>query len=156
MKLLTNCACCALLLLGISMRSSAQLPAASSPAANHSQSLLFTGLPDSVLLDVQQLQSLINQEQDAVAQVRFSPNFSLQGKIVSAAHNPDQQWSSVVLKSSNRLGAVFTLSGMRESNGTTTYTGRILSRMHADAYELVQSAGQYYLVKREHGELVEE
>jgi hypothetical protein len=143
-------------MLGISMRLSAQVPAAGSPASQHSQSLLFAGLPDSVLLEAHELQALINQELHAVAQVRFSPSFSLQGKIVSAARNTDQQWSSVVLKASNRLGAVFTLSSMRESNGTTAYTGRILSRMHADAYELVHHSNQYYLVKREHSDLVEE
>lgn len=145
-----------MLIVGISMQLSAQLPTGNSPAANHSQSHLFSGLPDSVLIEVQALEALLNQELHAVAQVRFSSTFSLQGKIVSSARNTDQHWSSVVLKASNRLGAVFTLSSMQETNGATAYTGRILSRMHADAYELVHHAGRYFLVKREHSELVEE
>lgn len=156
MKLLTKCAYCVLLALCISVQATAQIAANNSPASNHSQSFLFSGQPDSVLLQVSELEALLQQDLHSVAQVRFSPSFSLQGKIVSAARNTDEQWSSVVLKASNKLGAVFTLSSIRESNGATTFTGRILSRMHDDAYELVQHAGRYYLVKRDHSELVEE
>ncbi len=156
MKLLTNCAIGALLFAGLSLQASAQVPTNGAIASDQAKPFLFANLPDSVLLEEHRLHALLEHGMNAVVQVRFSPNFYLQGKIVSTAQSMQPQQASVVLKSSNHPGAVFTLTSTRESGGKAIFTGRILSRAHADAYEVVQAHGRYYLIKRSHNDLVEE
>ena len=156
MNILKNSVYCALLLMGLSQQASAQLLGRTTTAAEVSKSFLFTDLPDSIFIDATRLNALLDQTAQASASVAFTPTFSLQGKIVSAAHNEHEQMVSVVLKASNRLGAVFTLTRIKESNGKALYSGRILSRAHADAFEIVAVAGNYCLVKRDYKDLVEE
>lgn len=152
MNILKKCAFCAALLMGLLLQASAQLP--TSGTADNNKPFLFSDLPDTIQVDAARLDALVNQHMNDAVQVAFSPLFSLQGKVVSAAQA--EQLSSIVVKASNRLGAVFTLSRITEADGSKVFTGRILSRVHADAFELVAADGRYLLVKRSHDDLVEE
>lgn len=153
MKTLKHCALCTIISFCMHLHTAAQgrSPVPSEPNLN--KPALFAELPDSILLDVQHIDHLFGKPVNSVAKVEFAKNFSLQGTVVSVATDPQAPLSSVVVKSSNRLGAVLTLSRIQEAEGVVSFTGRIISRNHKDAFEVVENEGRYFLVKRSYYDL---
>jgi len=63
---------------------------------------------------------------------------------------------SVVVRLSDFKGATLTLSSFTHPDGTVTYSGRIISFQHADLFELQYQNEQYFLIKKNYYELVNE
>jgi hypothetical protein len=62
----------------------------------------------------------------------------------------------MVIRSTNYDGARFTLSKITNVDGTTFYSGRIMSFRHSDILELKNQDGHLILEKRKYNDLVNE
>ena len=85
---------------------------------------------------------------------KFSRDFYLQGTVVSKA--TDASVKAIVIKATNRQGAVFTITRIRKPDGTDIYKGRILSKNNSDAFEIVKENDEYVLQKKNYYEMVRE
>lgn len=120
---------------------------------------LFSSLPDRIPVSVEYINSLINSPEGRAVSINTStdPTGSrIEGQVISAGKNYDNALQSVVIRSTNFNGANFTVSKYTDADGTVTYTGRILSMQHGDAYELKNESGNLVLVKRKFHSLVNE
>lgn len=109
---------------------------------------LFADLPQKFLVDAAML------EQTLLLPVGEGVNLPLygaarfKGVVVSKSDPADVTVQSVVIKSTNRTGAVLTFTRTRNEEGNIIYLGRIVSLSNSDAYRMVQENGKYALVKQ--------
>jgi hypothetical protein len=109
---------------------------------------LFADLPQQIAVNIPALETLLNLAEGQAVNLPLVGNARLAGVVVSRSNPADLNVKSVVINSTNRSGATFTFTRIRNADGTFDYIGRILSYKNSDAYELVKEAGQYRLVKR--------
>ena len=109
---------------------------------------LFKGLPDRINVKLNEFDYLFNLEIGKTVSLPLTANFALQGTVVSKAEDVAGNVKSVVIKSTNRVGATLALSRIINENNTITYRGRIMSFKHGDAYEVVNENGSYFLIKK--------
>lgn len=117
---------------------------------------LFADLPQKMNLNVSELQELFKRSIGSSVNVQVTDNFIFQGTIVSKSDEKDASIKSIVIRSTNRQGAAFTFTRIRNSDGTFKYKGRILSFSNGDAFEIVQEKGQYFLQKKNLHEMIAE
>lgn len=121
---------------------------------------LFTQLPDRIPITQQDLEALIQNNpetgKDVAVDLTGKGSATFAGKVVSTATKYGNSIRSIVIRSNSFNGATFSLSAIRNEEGKTVYTGRIISFKHGDLYELQPSGDQYVLVKRSFTELVNE
>lgn len=121
---------------------------------------LFNDLPDKIAVDINELKNLLSPvaAKGYQSACKFLdkklPGFN--GKIISATTKYNNSLRSVVVNSTRFNSATLTLSSFTASDGTTRYSGRIVSFDHNDLYVLQQEDGQYYLIKKKFYELVSE
>lgn len=109
---------------------------------------LFKELPDRINLDLSKFEYVFDFEVGQNVSLPLSQNFTLKGAVVSRAEDVAANVKSVVVKSTNRVGATLALSRIINENNTITYRGRIMSFKHGDAYEVVAENGAYFLIKK--------
>lgn len=156
MNTVRACACCVFLLFALLRSAGAQPLNPASKDADQPRPALFADLPDSIAVDFSQLTLIANMANGAVVKTVLSPGFTIQGTVVSVAETQTPLMRSVVVRLSSKLGAAFALSRIEEAPGKVVFLGRMLSRRHSDAFELVNTPEQYYLVKRSYAEMSEE
>ena len=121
---------------------------------------LFNKLPDKIPVDIEELNSFItgNTETGKETQLKSADNkiSSLGGKVVSIASKYQNTMHSVVVRLDDFNGATLTLSSSIQPDGTVLYTGRIISFQHGDLYELQKKDDQYFLIKKNYYELINE
>jgi hypothetical protein len=121
---------------------------------------LFTALPEKITVSANELNTLFGTTTEMGRQVHipFSDNnlSSFDGKIVSTATKNENTVRSMVIRSSNFNGATLTLSSFTNPDGTVSYTGRIISFKHSDAFILQKLGDEYVLVKKKLTDLVNE
>jgi len=121
---------------------------------------LFAQLPDRIPVSVADLDQLIGNNTETGKEVavdlagKGSATFA--GKVVSTASKYNNTIRSIVIRSTTFNGATLSLSSTIQPDGTTKYSGRIISFKHSDLYELQQEGDQYIFVKRDFYELVNE
>ena len=121
---------------------------------------LFAELPDRIPIDITELKNLVSpvaakgDQSSCKFLDRKLPGFN--GKIISATTKYNSSLRSVVVNSTRFNGATLTVSSFTASDGTTRYSGRIVSFEHGDLYVLQQENGQYFLIKKKFHELVTE
>src|SRR5690606_8952490 len=93
-------------------------------------------------------ESLLTTEVGAKINFTIAPGFIFNGHVVSKASPFDRKVQSVVIKSTNYLGAALTFTKVLLENGNTRYLGRIISMNNIDAYELSYANGKYYFNKK--------
>lgn len=106
---------------------------------------LFADLPQRMNLKVKEMASLFNLPVGTVINAEATEHFRLKGTIVSKAE--DATVKSVVIRSTNKQGAIFTFTKVVNADGSSHYMGRMISRQHGDAFEIVRENGQYVLNK---------
>ena len=146
--------CLSLLLICASASAQERIPV-NEPNLNKPK--LFDNLPDQIPVHILDLQSLVNAETGKEVSLTLEKNTSkgFNGKVVSAATKYNNI-RSVVIRSSNFNGALFTLSSSILANGTVKFTGRIISFRHGDLYELQNQNDQYILIKKNFYDLINE
>ncbi len=122
---------------------------------DHDRPKLFTDLPEKMNIDVQSLDALLLLPLGAEVSAPLTAKFRLSGNVISKAAD-NEKVKSVVIQSSNRQGATFTISRVQNSDGSLSYIGRMISFKHGDAYELKKENGAYTLIKKNFYDLVNE
>lgn len=154
MKLLKTGFFCLLLFL-CSARAAAQLVPYTKDAVVLKPEL-FRDLPRRMDVNTHVLAPLLQKEEGERVSIHLASGFLFTGVVVSKSPAAETRYKTVVLKSTNRPGAAFTITAIRKSNGRYQYSGRMLSLKHSDAYEMVEEGGRFALQKRALSDLVSE
>jgi hypothetical protein len=117
---------------------------------------LFADLPAKMNLRMPDLEVLFGLTVGARVSVQATDQFLLEGLVVSTSDAPDESSKSIVIRSSTRIGATFTFTRIRNTDGTIGYIGRMISRSNGDAYTISFENGQYILEKKNLYDLVSE
>jgi hypothetical protein len=123
---------------------------------NYSKPRLFQDLPEKMNLTLSDLEPLFHLSVGESVTAKFTKGFFIKGIIVSRSGDSASTVKSVVIKSTNRQGAVLTLTKIMGNGGAYTYRGRIISKDNIDAYEIVKDNNQYILQKKNYYEMVRE
>lgn len=154
MKILKTAALCVLLSLCYASVS-AQVNALTSQSHLQKRKM-FSDLPQRMALNDLSFTSLLQKEVGEKISFQVASGFMFQGVVVSKSDARDIHSKTVVIKSTNRQGAALTLTGISKNDGTYSYSGRMLSMKHSDAYEIVEAGGQYAFEKKSLNDLVSE
>lgn len=153
MKIIKACTICVLFFFCVLHTAQAQLASPPISEPDYNKPKLFNDLPDSLLLNMQELDGLFAKPLNSSIHFSLTQKVQFHGTVVSKSDETLQNFQSIVLKSSNRLGAVFTLTRMLTEANEIEYTGTILSRKHGDAFELIGTEKKYYLIKKSYYDL---
>ena len=121
--------------------------------------LLFAGLPDRIPVSMDYINSLFGSSSGkpvSIATATDPTSSRFEGEVVSSGSDENDRLQSVVVRSTNFNGARFTVSRYTNEEGVVSYTGRIISFKHGDAYELKNESGNLVLIKRKFYSLVNE
>jgi len=161
MKILKTSAICALLCVG-SVAASAQMNAQASSShekipvnePDRNKPHLFADLPQKMKLRITDLKDLLDLPVGASVKTFLADNFNFKGVVVSTASNADAK--SVVIKSTNRQGAVLTFTQTTSSDGVVNYIGKIVSLKNGDAFDIIKEDNQYVLEKKNLYDIISE
>jgi len=119
---------------------------------------LFSHLPDKIPVSIEKINEIITSPVGRTTGFRLSEtsDFQFDGEVVSTASKYGNSIQSVVIRSGTYEGARLTVSKITNTDGSISYTGRIISFKHGDLYELQNQDGQLLLVKRNFYDLVNE
>ena len=117
---------------------------------------MFRELPDRIDVKLRELDNIFDLEMGKAVTLPFSSKFTFHGTVVSRAEDPAANVKSVVVKLKEKAGASLSLSRFINEDNTISYTGRIVSFKHGDAYEIVFEKGCYYLLKKDLYDLYDE
>ena len=121
---------------------------------------LFAGLPEKIPVDINDLEKLFSPAaaKGDESTLRFLDKkiTGFNGKIISATSKYNNSLRSVVVNSTRFNGATLTFSSSTATDGTTRYSGRIVSFNHDDLYVLEKENDSYFLVKKKFHELISE
>ena len=136
----------------VSIKLSAQQLPVREPDMNRPS--LFRNLPDRINCNVNDLSALLQSEIGRTISFPFTGNLNFQGVVSSVASRFENTLQSVVIRSTNLPGAALSFSKLRKEDGSISYIGRIISFQHGDAYEIILENGQYFFVKKDFYDLV--
>ena len=125
---------------------------------NYNKPRLFNLLPARIEMSAAKLQELIGTPNGQTAQIPVAADQATEiaGEVISAVSKYNNIIQSVVIRCSDFEGARLTLSKVNMPDGTTKFTGRIVSIRHGDLYQLEQENGTWALVKKNFYDLVNE
>jgi hypothetical protein len=109
---------------------------------------LFKDLPNRINVPLKKFDDVFNMEEGKTVDLPFASDFHFLGTVVSKSEDVAANVKNIVIRSTNRAGATLTLSRFINADNTISYTGRIMSFQHGDAYEVAFENGSYYLVKK--------
>lgn len=147
-------ACAFIVLLFVGCLQAAAQNTAPLNEPNYNKPKIFTDLPDKLALRLASAEGLLNLSAGNAVNTTIAANLVLSGSVVSKATAVDQSSQSVVIKSTR--GAVFTFSRIKNTDGSFTYRGRMLSRTAGDALEIVKEGAGYVLQKKTYYDLINE
>jgi hypothetical protein len=125
---------------------------------NYNKPRLFNLLPARIEMSTAKLQELIGTPNGQTAQIPVAADQATEiaGEVIGAVSKYNNTIQSVVIRCSDFDGARLTLSKVNMPDGTTKFTGRIISIRHGDLYQLEQENGTWALVKKNFYDLVNE
>jgi hypothetical protein len=115
---------------------------------------LFADLPDRVDFNPNNLANLLELKVGQSVNIPINSGFDFSGQVVSKSDDPKS--ISVVIRSTNRVGARLIFTKITDENNNIKYIGRIISLKHADSYEIVFENNQYYFKKKGFYDLIAE
>ena len=136
------------------LQSSAQQTTVAINEPDYNKPKLFADLPDKMPLDVSSIENFFSLRTGSSTRVLPSINTLFVGNIVSASDV--QNAKTTIISLTNRPGATFTFTKITNSDGTIAYRGRIISRNNSDAFEVVKEKDQYFLIKKNLYDLMNE
>jgi hypothetical protein len=125
---------------------SAQTVPINEPDRNKPQ--LFSDLPQKLTVRLDDIDASLNEAVGKNVAIHLATGFVMQGVVISKSDGLDPNVKSIVVRSSNRVGATCTLTKVMNSDGSVTYRGRIMGMHNGDAYELTNDNGTYTLTKK--------
>lgn len=115
---------------------------------------LFQHVPDKVSFSVSKLTPLLKMEKGQTTDLTFSDKFIFKGTVVSSVSKYNNAIRSIVVRSADNSGANLVFSQITNPDGTTYYRGRIISFQHGDCFELKNENGQYFFIKKNLNDMV--
>ena len=156
----------AAILLSVSSVCSFSQDAAPVREPNYNKPQLFSGLPDNIKVNINALKHLLTTSvgeavstdlrDERSADLKTESPFVFTGQVISTANKFNNSLTSVVIRSANFNGAGLIFTRFTNEDGTTGYSGRIISFEHGDAYELQLINGDYHFVKKKFHQLINE
>lgn len=123
---------------------------------DYNKPALFADLPSKMPLQLTETENLFRFDVGAAVSIPVSDKLTIEGRVVSHAVAADKSTESIVVRATNKPGAIFTLTRRDNPDGTAAFIGRIISRNNSDALVIAQEDGQYVLVKKDFYDLVNE
>ena len=117
---------------------------------------LFGNLPQRMNIELKGLDTILQYETGKQVSFELAPNFTFKGVVSSVANKYENTINTIVIRSTNFQGAVFSISKTINPDGTSYFSGRIISFQHGDGYEINNEDGQYYLIKKGFYDMVNE
>src|SRR4051812_42922251 len=88
---------------------------------DYNKARLFQEVPQKINLKVSDMESLFEFSVGTSVTAKFSKEFYLQGTIVSKSNDPSVK--AVIIRSTNKPGAVFTFTKITKNDGSSIYKG---------------------------------
>jgi hypothetical protein len=146
-----------LLLLTTAFNANAQDPTIPLNEPNYNKPRIFNTMPDRIEITPEKLNELIATPNGQAANIPFNAQAGeIDGDVISAVSKYNNTIQSVVIRCADFDGARLTLSKVNMPDGTTKYTGRIISIRHGDLYQLIQEDAGWVLVKKNFYDLINE
>ena len=146
-----------LLLLATAFNANAQDPTIPLNEPNYNKPRIFNTMPDRIEITPEKLNQLIATPNGQAANIAFNAQAGeIDGDVISAVSKYNNTIQSVVIRCADFDGARLTLSKVNMPDGTTKYTGRIISIRHGDLYQLIQEDAGWVLVKKNFYDLINE
>jgi hypothetical protein len=114
----------------------------------------FSAYPENITCTEAQLQGLFNAGTQAAITLTLPGNFIFKG-VVQSNEQPYSNLQTVIIRSTNFPGSVFSVSKRTDAGNTYQYVGRILSFQHSDLYELALENGVYALQKKKFSNIIQ-
>ncbi|MBS1759195.1 MAG: hypothetical protein JST23_03645 [Bacteroidetes bacterium] len=140
-----------------SLCASAQMTLVREPDYNRPK--LFSDLPDEIPVRIAALNELFSTSFNQTINKQLASgngSFAIEGKVINENKAISDRVQTVIIKSSNFKGATLTLVKIDNEDGTTSYSGRIISFTNGDAYILEKKNSGYVLSKKGFYDLVNE
>lgn len=153
MKFRKTGALCTLAIL-LSLAAAAQKDGFRIAEPDHNKPRLFADLPERMTVQTAAMEALLELPIGATINTKATDYLPFRGTVVSKSE--DAQVKSVVVRLANRYGATLTFSKTAQSDGRFAYIGRIISRQHGDAYDIIEENGQLLLKKKSIYEIMNE
>ncbi len=116
---------------------------------------LFSDLPKKIELTITTLETLLDLPTGQNINIPLG-RYSLQGIIVSKSDHNDISVKTVVVKSIDRKGATLTFTRVHKEDGSFSYSGRMFSYNHGDAFEIAFENERYILTKKKSLDIINE
>ena len=107
---------------------------------------LFSDLPDQMAFNPSELSYLFALQVGQSVNIPINAGFTFSGQVVSKADEAKSH--SIVIRSTNRVGARLVFTRITDTDNSIKYIGRIISLQHGDSYEIVTENNQYYFKKK--------
>ena len=119
---------------------------------------LFNNLPDRIPISQAEMDNLFQVNVGTRTQLSLATDASVrfEGDLISKSSVSVEGVQTAIVRSTNFNGARMTITKKINDDGTISYIGRILSFQHGDLYELTNQQGQWFLVKKNFYDLVNE
>ena len=108
---------------------------------------LFADLPLRMRVKIDDLSHYLKTETGSSVAIQLADGFLFEGTVISKSDTKDQSVESIVVRSTNRPGAVLTFSRINTGK-EIIYRGRILSKNNSDSMDIKEENGSYSLVKK--------
>lgn len=108
---------------------------------------IFADLPERMAPRMAALTALLLLPEGASVSTQIAEGFGINGTVVSTFSAPDGSSQSIVLKTTNRSGAILTFSRLTKSDGTVRYTGRVVAPHAGDALTIALENDEYTVRK---------
>lgn len=117
---------------------------------------LFADLPDRISFDISTIDNLMNLRVGSATRILPTTDLLFVGNVISTYSPQNGSVKTIVIKLTNRPGATFTLTKITNKDGSIIYKGRIISRSNGDAFEITKERDQYFLIKKNLYDLMNE
>lgn len=127
---------------------------------DHNKPRIFDNLPEVIPVSIDNLNSLINSKPGESINTAFSTDvrsIPFEGNVLSAVSKYDDKVQTVMIKSSNYIGATLYISKVITEDGTIKYNGRLMgSFQNGDIYVLRQKEGVLEFTKKNFYDVINE
>ena len=127
---------------------------------DHNKPRIFDNLPGVLPVSIENLNSLINSKPGERINTSFSNdvrNIPFEGNVFSAVSKYGDKVQTVMIKSTNYIGASLYISKVVMEDGSVKYNGRIMgSFQNGDIYVLRQNKGLLEFTKKNYYDVINE
>lgn len=133
-----------LILLGFTATCQVNIPLNQHPVE---KAALFNQLPEKLICPATILENIFLQKPNSRLNAKLSNQFSIEGIVLEKTFVTAQQLS-INIRCTNFQNALFNISRITQQDGSSRFTGRIISPDHGDLLLLREEKGEYSFIKQ--------